>query len=146
MEVLGRFYETDRIQAYKHIGAKVEFDLGDYHTPMSIAYDAGAQEFLGHSCCQTLLKLIWMNTMDINTPWYKLLPILTVFTFLWITFKQAVLQYSSMKSKCAIHQLLNIYVRLYFCERIALISGHLEWKGTLNYHLSNSCQFYFIIY
>ena len=96
-------YEKDRIQAWRCLGAKVAFNLGRSLTPLSIAYDSGAKEFLGHSCCQSLLRLIWMNGMDLNTQPYQLFPLLSPINPIFITFTQDVLKYSlmpSQKGKC----------------------------------------------
>ena len=67
-------YAEDRYKAYRHLGAEVEFTMGKDLTPMSIAYDSGAEDFMSHPCCQTLLKLIWLNTMDLGTRPYQIMP------------------------------------------------------------------------
>ena len=97
LSTLDNLYTENRHAAFRNLMAQEPFKLGQYLTPMLIAYDSGAKKFLGHTCCQTLLKLIWMNYMDLDTPAYKLVPWISFFNIPWIKFEDELFKYAKMK-------------------------------------------------
>ena len=96
LNLLDKLYTKDRHEAFRNLMAQESFKLGEYLTPMLIASDSGAKKFLGHTCCQTLLKLIWMNYMDLDTPAYKLVPWISFFNIHWIKFDDEIFKYAKI--------------------------------------------------
>ena len=92
--ILDKLYAEDRNEAYRNLVALGPRKLGRSLTPMQIAYDSWATKFLSHACCQTLLNLIWMNSMDLDTPAYKLFPCVSLFFIHWIKFQTDALKYA----------------------------------------------------
>ena len=100
LETLDNLYEMNREDAYAALVSVISFHWGQYVTPLAIADDAEAKRFMGHACCQTFLNLLWMHYMDLDTSWWKLLPVFGLMPFLnipFITFDKKNLAFGSYK-------------------------------------------------
>jgi hypothetical protein len=51
--LLEKMYAMDDEGAYRVLVSELPFDLGPYVTPLVIADDAKAMEFMSQGCCQT---------------------------------------------------------------------------------------------
>ena len=98
LNLLDQLYTNDRHEAFRNLMAHESFKLGKHLTPMLLASDSGAKKFLGHTCCQNLLKLIWMNYMDLDTPAYKLVPWISFFNIHWIKFDDEIFKYAKVNT------------------------------------------------
>ncbi|ELT91987.1 hypothetical protein CAPTEDRAFT_196769 [Capitella teleta] len=85
IQTLDNLYAFNRDEAYSSLVALIPFHWAKYATPLSIADDAGAMRFMGHSCCQTFLNLVWMKYMDLDTPKWKLFPLMALFPLINIS-------------------------------------------------------------
>lgn len=86
VQTLDHLYEANRHEAYTSLTAHLPFRLSHNVTPLSLADDAVCMRVTGHPCAQTLLILIWMNHLNIDTHPFKLLPIFTLLPFLNLPF------------------------------------------------------------
>ena len=68
---LDNLYDFNRDEAYASCVSVLPFKWGKHVTPLSIADDACAMKFMGHSCSQTFLNLVWLQYMDLDTAHWK---------------------------------------------------------------------------
>jgi hypothetical protein len=89
IKMVEQMYERDVPSAYRILICELPFDLGPYVTPLVIADDAQAMDFLSQGCCQTFLQRVWKGNMSVDTPFWKSFPIFSLLPFLvipWIHF------------------------------------------------------------
>ena len=72
-------YNTDVDEAYRVLISELPFDLGPYVTPLLIADDSQAMDFMSHSCCQTYLQKVWKGNMAVETPSWKVQSLQTLY-------------------------------------------------------------------
>ena len=63
--------KVDHRKAYASLVTIIPFHWAKHATPLSVANDAEAMNFMEHACCQTFLKYVWMNYMDLDTSYWK---------------------------------------------------------------------------
>jgi hypothetical protein len=83
--LLEKMYAMDDEGAYRVLVSELPFDLGPYITPLVIADDAKAMEFMSQGCCQTYLQRIWKGNMAVETPLWTVL-FIYLFNYLFIYF------------------------------------------------------------
>ena len=86
MQTIDQMYETNRNAAYTSLVSHLPFHLSRNVTPLSLADDAMCMRVIGHLCSQTLLILIWMNHLNVDTHPLKFLPIFTILPFINLPF------------------------------------------------------------
>jgi len=64
-------YDLDHEGSYRVLVSQLKFGLGPYVTPLVIADDAEAKEFMSQGCCQTYLQRVWKGNMGVDTPAWK---------------------------------------------------------------------------
>ena len=136
LATIDNMYEMSREDAYASLVALLPFRWSQNVTPLSIADSAECMRFMGHACCQTLLQLIWMHYMDLDTASWKLLPVFAFFPFInipMITFDEDNLSFTTSRSprdesSADVMSKLNDSVRV----RSRHVSISADDKNTLN--------------
>lgn len=70
-EIVDNMYDLDPRGAHEVLISELPLDLGPYVTPLVIANDAKAMDFMSHACCQTLFQKVWKGHMGMETPFWK---------------------------------------------------------------------------
>ena len=63
--------DLDHEGSYRVLISELPFGLGPYVTPLVIADDSGAKDFMSQGCCQTYLQRVWKGNMGVDTPGWK---------------------------------------------------------------------------
>jgi len=71
IRILEKMYDLDHEGSYRVLVSQLKFGLGPYVTPLVIADDAEAKEFMSQGCCQTYLQRVWNGNMGVDTPAWK---------------------------------------------------------------------------
>jgi len=71
IRIVNKMYDLDHDGSYCVLVSQLKFGLGPYVTPLFIADDAGAREFMSQGCCQTYLQRVWKGNMGVDTPVWK---------------------------------------------------------------------------
>ena len=71
IRILDKMYDLDHEGSYRVLVSQLKFGLGPYVTPLVIADDAEAKEFMSQGCCQTYLQRVWKGNMGVDTPAWK---------------------------------------------------------------------------
>jgi hypothetical protein len=90
IDLLDNMYNDDANEAYQVLASELPFELGPSITPLVIADDSQAMDFMSHSCCQTYLQRVWKGNMAVETPvWKSMLFLLPWPTIPWIHFEES---------------------------------------------------------
>ncbi|XP_052271656.1 transient receptor potential cation channel subfamily M member-like 2 [Dreissena polymorpha] len=101
-DYLADYFNKDREHAYSMLTQKLEKPLSSINA-WELAYATHLKTFMGQTCCQTKLKIIWRGRMATFTPWWQIvmalfLPFLvTTITFTDTANGDRVYKYSSVK-------------------------------------------------
>jgi len=60
-------YDLDYKGSYRALISELPFGLGPYVTPLAIADDSKAMDFMSRGNCQTYLQRVWKGDMEVNT-------------------------------------------------------------------------------
>ena len=71
IRILDRMKELDHSGSYRVLISELPFELGPYVTPLAIADDAEAMDFMSQGNCQKYLERVWKGNMAVNTPAWK---------------------------------------------------------------------------
>jgi len=69
--MLDKMYSEDQVGSYRVLITELKFGLGPYITPLVIADDSRAMDFMSRGCCQTYLQMVWKGNMGVDTPAWK---------------------------------------------------------------------------
>jgi len=69
--MIDKMYDLDPNGSYRVLISELPFGLGPYVTPLVIADDSEAKDFMSQGCCQTYLQRVWKGNMGVDTPGWK---------------------------------------------------------------------------
>jgi len=87
-------YDLDHEGSYRVLISELPFGLGPYVTPLVIADDARAKDFMSQGCCQTYLQRVWKGNMGVDTPAWKV-----SFSTPYVTRKMAIANKTCVSTK-----------------------------------------------
>ncbi|ELT97859.1 hypothetical protein CAPTEDRAFT_204381 [Capitella teleta] len=86
VKIVNEMYKRSRKQAYVSINRELPCDVGPYISPLSIAGDSHAINFMGSSCCQTYLQRVWTKNMLLTNDDHFFVSTLALFPILNLPF------------------------------------------------------------